>query len=397
MPSGSQFHFDAFRLDPANAQLWCGTHVLTLRPKSFAVLHYLVMHAGALMTKQALLEVVWPETAVSDAVLKVCIAEIRQALGDGVKAPRFIATVHRRGYRFLAPVTAVDVPATAPVVGALPLGVAEAASQRPPIAERNLPPAVGREVELVQLQRCLDRVRQGVRQVVLVTGEAGICKTAVVEGWLARVAADTTLWVARGQCVEHYGPGEAYMPVLEAIGRLCRMPAEKRLVPFLRQHAPTWLAQTPWTLSVEDREALQRQLAGATPYRMVRELAEALETLTAEMPLVVVLEDLHWNDTATLDVVTVLAQRREPARLLRVATYRPAEVRVSHHPLLAVTRTLTQHGHSVELPLQPLSEAAVATYLSAQLPGCPRTAEWHACYTSVRKASRFSSDTWSMR
>src|SRR6266849_2069193 len=98
-------HFPPFRLDPDNASLWRGTTVVRLTPKAFAVLHCLAERHGELVTKDVLLERVWPGTVVGDAVLKVCVREIRKALGDQVSAPRFVATVHRRGYRFIAGVT----------------------------------------------------------------------------------------------------------------------------------------------------------------------------------------------------------------------------------------------------------------------------------------------------
>src|SRR5512134_3412896 len=108
MPSSSQWVFGPFRLDPANACLWCDAEAIVLPPKVFAVLHYLVTHPDRLVSKDELLDAVWPETAVSDAVVRIAIGELRRALGDTAQAPRFIATVHRRGYRFLAPVTVAD-------------------------------------------------------------------------------------------------------------------------------------------------------------------------------------------------------------------------------------------------------------------------------------------------
>src|SRR5262245_34814568 len=128
--------------------MWREAQILALRPKGFAVLHYLVAHAGTLVTKQAILEAVWQETIVSDTVLKVCIAEIRQALGDTPKTPRVIATVSRRSYRFLAPVTTVGMPPDMPAVrhSPLPAGVDSALQQVAP-AERRLPPVVGRAAE----------------------------------------------------------------------------------------------------------------------------------------------------------------------------------------------------------------------------------------------------------
>jgi DNA-binding winged helix-turn-helix (wHTH) protein len=102
--SSLQWRFADFRLDPDNACLWRGTQPIALTPKAFDVLHYLITHPDRLVTKDTLLDAVWPETAISDAVVRIAIGELRRALGDTAQAPRFIATVHRRGYRFVAPV-----------------------------------------------------------------------------------------------------------------------------------------------------------------------------------------------------------------------------------------------------------------------------------------------------
>ena len=96
MPS-SQWVFDRFRLDPDHACLWRDAEALGLPPKTFAVLHYLVTHPDRLVTKEELLDAIWPETAVTDAVLRVAIGALRKVLRDTAQAPRFIATVHRRG------------------------------------------------------------------------------------------------------------------------------------------------------------------------------------------------------------------------------------------------------------------------------------------------------------
>src|SRR5262245_379086 len=96
MPSGVQWAFDGFRLDPDNACLWRGTELIRLQPKTFDVLRHLVAHAGRLVTKAALLDACWHDTVVGDAALTVCIAELRKALGDSADASRLIATVHRR-------------------------------------------------------------------------------------------------------------------------------------------------------------------------------------------------------------------------------------------------------------------------------------------------------------
>src|SRR5262249_15688315 len=116
------------------------------------------------------------------------------------------------------------------------------------------------------------------------------------------------MWVAMGQCLEHSGPGEPYMPILEALGRLCRASGGEQLVTLLQQHAPTWLVQMPSLLNAAQSETLQRKTTGATRERMLRELGEALDAITAERPLVLWLEDLHWSDASTIELVALLAR-----------------------------------------------------------------------------------------
>jgi DNA-binding winged helix-turn-helix (wHTH) protein len=93
--------FDRYRLDLAGEQLWCGSEEIPLPGKAFALLRYLIEHAGQLVSKAALFAALWPGTAVTDGALTFCIVELRKALGDKATAPRFIETVHRRGYRFI--------------------------------------------------------------------------------------------------------------------------------------------------------------------------------------------------------------------------------------------------------------------------------------------------------
>jgi DNA-binding winged helix-turn-helix (wHTH) protein/tetratricopeptide (TPR) repeat protein len=358
--------FPPFRLDPDNATLWRDTTEVRLTPKAFAVLHCLVERHGRLVTKDELLERVWPGTAVGDAVLKVCVREIRKAIGDQVGAPRFVATVHRRGYRFIADVT--DADPRPGREGALGRSAVEGAFQYRGSYRR---PAhfVGREPVLHRLQMGLETAWRGLRQVFFVTGEPGIGKTGVVEAFLERVASDPRIWIASGQCVETYGTQEPYQSVLDALARLCRETPGEWLLPLLRRHAPTWLMQMPWLLDPADRDALQRGLLGATRERMLREMAEAVEALTSDAPLVVVLEDLHWSDAATIDLVSLLARRSLPARLLLIGTYRPVDLIVRQHPFKEVKLALQAAGRCQELSLDFLGESAVADYLRERFAG----------------------------
>src|SRR5262249_21806627 len=137
-----------------------------------------------------------------------------------------------------------------------------------------------------------------------------------------------------------------------------------RLRTLLERHAPTWLAQLPALLDGADLEMLQRKVAGATPERRLREMAELLEALTAERTLVLWLEDLHWSDVSTLELLAMVGRRREAARLLVVASYRPADVIVRSHPLREVMQELVLHGDCRALHLGLLTEDAVEEYLA---------------------------------
>src|SRR5712691_7996017 len=190
--------FADVRIDLASECVWRGEQALKLTPTAFALLHYLAAHPGRLLTKNELLEALWPETAVTEGVLTTHVRQIRQALGDEAKVPRYIETVHRRGYRWIAKAVSRQYP-----VGSGQKSQPASSSQHPTAS------FVGRETELGQLHNWLDKALRGERQIVFVTGEPGIGKTTVVDAFLARLADEHEheheLWIGRGQCIEHYG------------------------------------------------------------------------------------------------------------------------------------------------------------------------------------------------
>ncbi len=359
--------FGPFQLDRRDERLWRGSEALPLPPKTFAVLCCLVTQAGQLVTKDALLEAVWPETVVSEAVVTVAMRTLRRVLGDQARTPRFIETVHGRGYRFIAPVSTLVAPGGP--------GMEETPRRVPSPTFRRPPHFVGRDTALAQLAQWWTTARQGTRQVGIIAGEAGIGKTALVNTFVAQVAATEDVWVGHGQCLDHYGAGEAYLPILEALGRLGREPEGERLVAVLRQYAPSWLVQMPGLLPPSAWESLQRTAGGATQPRMLRELTEALDVLTTERPLVLVLEDLHWSDVSTLAWLAYVARRPDPARLLLLGTYRPVDAIVRAHPIRTVITELTQHQQGAELPLDYLSAGEVAAYCCQRLRGPSLSAE----------------------
>jgi len=362
MQAQKEILFGQFRLDLTNECLWQGTRAISLRPKAFAVLKVLIDNPGRLVNKNQVLDSVWPGTFVGDAVLKDNIRQLREALHDDATSPTYIETAHRRGYRFIGklfdPVVTPDSLSYAPAESVNE--VASSAWQHSQV--------LGRQADLLQMRTWLNRVLAGERRTVFVTGEPGIGKTTIVNAFLEEAARTPGIHVARGQCLEHYGAGEAYLPVLDGFSRLCRSESGAHVLELLRHQAPTWLAQMPSLVPQSERRDLQSQTAGVTRERMLREMAECIETLTAESPLLLVLEDLHWADYSTLDLISYLARRHDPARLMIIGTYRPVDVILGDHPIKGVKRELQAHDLCQELSLEYLSEGAVAGYLANRFP-----------------------------
>jgi DNA-binding winged helix-turn-helix (wHTH) protein/tetratricopeptide (TPR) repeat protein len=348
--------FPPFRLDTVNQCLWRhrdngDDERISLTPKAFGVLRYLVEHSGRLVTQNELLEALWPDTFVQPEVIKSHILDIRAALGDRPKNPHFIETLPRRGYRFIAPISDVSTESTIslePATGTL----------------------VGRSAELGRLGDSLQMAWSGRRQIVFVTGEPGIGKTALVDEFQRRLVADLSgVRIARGQCVEGYGGKEAYYPLLEALGQVFRGPTGDSLVGILEKQAPTLLVQFPAFIRPEHREMLQQEIMGATRQRMLREISEALETIASERLLLLVFEDLHWVDHSTVDLIAALARRRQLAKLMLICTYRPVDVALSDHPLKTLKRELVIHELVHEIALEPLQEPEIAEYLATESEG----------------------------
>jgi predicted ATPase len=324
-------------------------HEISLRRKTLAVLWCLAAHGGEIVEQERLVAEVWRARVVSQGVLAVSIRELRQVLGDDPKNPRYIRTVHRHGYQFLPPVRATEPPQPAHIGWSDPL-------------------VVGREKELAQLQDLYLRSHQGERQLVFVTGEAGIGKSTLVREWVKQSLGGGEVLVGFGQCIEHGGRGETYLCLLEALSRLSRGPDGAAVVATLRRHAPGWLAQLPADDTEAERDAFDPLPATGNPQHYQRELADALEALGAIRPLVLVLEDLHWCDGATVEALAVLARRQESARLLVIGTSRPLEIVAPRHPLRSLEHELIRHRHCAELALDGLDQAAVRAYLAMRLP-----------------------------
>jgi len=336
--------FPPFRLDPTDERLWRDEHEIPLRRKPFAILRYFAGHPRRLVTHDELVEAVWGKVAMSESLLRTHIRELRHAVGDGI-----VETVVGRGYRF--------VPEVAEVADHAPVGPGEPRPSQ----------LVGRDDAMEALHESWKAALGGQRRIVFVTGESGIGKSALAEAFLSEFARRSDVWIARGTCVEQYGAGEPYLPLLVALGSAARSSTGPRLVAVLGRHAPSWLMQMPELVADRRAEVQDRHAEPTAQLRMLRELAGALEVLTEEQPAVLLLEDLQWADDSTAELLAMLGQRCEPARLLILGTFRETDV-AKTHPIRRVANELEAHGRATVLRLEGLSESAVAEYLARRYP-----------------------------
>ncbi|HTO71050.1 MAG TPA: AAA family ATPase [Myxococcota bacterium] len=328
MPVTPSLRFGPFELDGRELRLKSSDGPVSVTHKSLLVLQLLLARAGELVSKEELVASVWPRTAISDAALAKRVHELRAALGDDAQQPTYIQTVHRRGFRFIGPVSPV------------------------PFDGFEL---VGRGAALAQIAGELLAVKRGERRLLLLSGEAGIGKTRLLESLLADPALAGCL-VGRGHCIPA-GDGQPYLPVLEALGELLEADSSGAFARDLRRLAPSWAAALP--------ELGVGPLApeGLTQQRMLSELATALEHAARHRRVVFACEDLHWADPSTIALLDLLSRRTAPARLLLAATFRDAAVASDSTALRAFLAGRAGRDGCAQLELERLGEADVFAYL----------------------------------
>jgi AAA ATPase domain len=265
---------------------------------------------------------------------------------------RTIETRHRRGYRFMMPATRIVDRSRA--------------HPRPQVSAREPSQLVGRVSHLQELGRAFDRAWSGQRQIVFVTGEPGIGKSSLADFFLEQLQTTHAVRIAHGQCLDHHGIGEPYLPLIEALTRLAGGRDGTAVKRIISAQAPSWLAQMPslWTRS--ERSALEAR-GRATRERMMRELTLAVETIASETPILLKLEDIHGSDASTLDWLAHVARRPEHARLMVLATFRSNDAAAAKADLGGLVTELALHGRCKQIALSPLGLEAIEIYLKARL------------------------------
>lgn len=342
-------HFLAYRFDERERTLWRGAEEIRLTRKASAILMCLIEGAGRIVTHETILGNVWPGTHVQADNIKVLVHEIRAALQDDPRDPRFIRSEPGRGYSFIAPV--LDAP------------LLHADSRDSAISSI----FVNHHDDLERLKATLtDLSRQDCR-VILVEGERGMGKTALCDAFMQLAREVPSARICYGQSVAHAGKAEPYQPIADALHHLSRqLPAS--MPGLFSQHAPTWLRRLPpWIADA----APPTDESPQEPSRMLREISALLEAMASDVTTVIVLDDLQWADLETVELLRALARWHAPLRTMILATYSPFATTVTAASLRSLAAELRATGPTPPTTLGPLEEAHVRTYLAERFGSGP--------------------------
>ena len=236
-----------------------------------------------------------------------------------------------------------------------------------PVVERR---SVGREAERAKMRAAYEQARDGAGRMLTILGEPGIGKTNLVDDFLAELMRQPERpYVVRGRCSERLAGSEAYLPVLEALDQLLHRSSSGSIHALIKSVAPTWYVQVAHVgSSQESANRIREEAPAVSQERMKRELGVLLQEASRQRPLVLFLDDLHWADVSTIDLLNYLAGRFDQMHVLVVATYRPADMALAQHPFLAVRDELRAHGRLEEIALGFLELADVERYLALMFP-----------------------------
>jgi predicted ATPase len=333
------YEFDDFRVDTGQFLLMKDGHPTAITPTVFRILLALLERPGQIVAKDELMKFVWPDSYVEEGNLNRNVSTLRKILNEKPCDHKYIETVPKTGYRFIAPVRSIDYqPPAGPVRKA---------------ASANVCHIVGRDNELAELRRGYDLARQGQGGLVCVTGDAGIGKTALVDTFLDDLLQNgQTFHLARSRCSESLTDSEPFIPWIEALGALAE---EQSIQQVMQNTAPAWHSE------------ISHAGSGA-PGRMKRELVDFCKQISAVHPLVVVIDDFHWADLGSIDLLAFLASRLDSARTLVILCYRVTEMKINAHPFLQIRSDLLSCGACTEVQLRPLSKQDVETHLALEYP-----------------------------
>ena len=353
---GSIFLFGKFKCDSKNYILYengpNGWSPVSIRPKAFDVLTLMLQNPGQVIAPEEFMGKLWPNIHVQQEVLKGHILAARAARGDDVDTPAYIQNIRGRGYRFIAKVEASSYDASEPSDGTFP-SVS----------------LVGRDVARANLNDLLRITSTGEAQVGFITGEAGIGKTVLSAEFVASSESHGAT-IAIGRCFSGGSEFDAYAPLLELLSHLGRGETKRAVASLMPALAPTWAVQLPELFPTDFADYARRDVFGSTPHRMNRELCDLLAAIAKETQIVLLLEDVHWADRATLDLIEAIATRQLKSRILLIVTLRGPGRGERAKEAWNLCRRLCLYKRACDIPLAPLNESEVARFLNS-LSGFP--------------------------
>jgi predicted ATPase len=222
---------------------------------------------------------------------------------------------------------------------------------------------VHREHDVAQLRQAFAAAEAGQGLLVCVTGEPGIGKTTLVDDFLDSLAARGNVQIARGRCSERQASASAYLPIVDALADLIRGETGEAVSRLLRVVAPTWSAQ----LVPGSRYGTVPPVAH-TQQAMLREMAMLLTAVSRLGTVVLFVDDVHWSDVSTVDLLAYVGRYCRERPVLIVVTYRPTELLLGPHPFHRVKLDLQAQGVGSELALQFLDRPQIEDYLSLAFP-----------------------------
>lgn len=229
---------------------------------------------------------------------------------------------------------------------------------------------VGRKCELAELRDAFNSAESGRGLLMCVAGEPGIGKTTLAEDFLATlVAAGRHCSIARGKCSERLAGTEAYLPILETLESLLHGDDSISMAAALKRLAPTWYVQVaPLAANDSSFSRVMEEAKAASQERLKRELSAFLQEASRIRPLVFFLDDLHWADVSTVDLLAYIGGRVGSWRMLIIVTYRPSDLLLAKHPFNEVKLVLQERGVCRDLAVAFLTPADVELYLTKEFP-----------------------------
>ncbi len=227
-------------------------------------------------------------------------------------------------------------------------------------------PTVGRQQERLVLRAAFEEAAAGRGLLLCVTGEPGLGKTTLVEDFLEELAASGRAWgLARGRCSERLAGAEAYLPFLEALDSLLQGEGGAAAAQAMKVLAPTWYVQlAPLAVEVPSLARVLAEAKEASQERRKRDLVVFLREVSRQRPLVMFLEDIHWADPSSVDLLAYLGSRCSEWGLVLVVTYRPSDLLRSQHPFGPIKLELQGRGVCREISLPFLSRDDFDRYLA---------------------------------